>query len=277
MDRIAADQLDSLANRWLGNALWHQRRHKEAIVALEKSSRFFLGRRHSVSDEDMLEAELELGIECFYGCTSLAELALKALEKLQIVIQGHPKRQDCLSRGEELFSMAKESYKRASLISANLQKLTHHKLDIARESGILTSQEIEGYIEEMNSWWEEEKKSGVVLCQKDGPMHSESYPARNDLFSSGPLRPSNSPVKRFIVNERSSRRAPRRHAQVGNGSSTSRSIRTGARAPSIQYRKWGDALLPQVETGSGETVPLIPYPACVPELPPGLKPFRPNQ
>lgn len=295
MDRLEADRLDSLTNRWLGKSLWHQRRHKEAALASEKGSSFFVARRNNVSDEDMIEAEVELGIECFFASTSLADLALDALEKLQIVVQGHPKRQECLSRGQELFSMALEAYKRASLISTNLQKLVaHHKSrtsmaeDTIRENGILTAQEIEKNMEQMNSWWEK-KKEGIVLRQKGGTNQNESDTLRNDLFSSGPSRrnQSNSPIKRFTVNESSSRRASKRRNQGGNGLSRTMGAGTSSSGlggnnnsslnSSTRFRKWGDALLPQVKTDSGETIPLLAYPCCAPELPPGFTPYRPNQ
>ena len=285
LDKLDADQLDSLANRWLGNALWNQRRHKEAVVAFEKGSRFFVASKDNVSGDEMLEAELELGVECFYGCASLADLALNALEKLQIGLQGDPKWKNCVLRGEELFSMAKRAYKWASLISTNLQKVAGHKSDFVRENGILTSQEIEKSTEEMTSWWEQKKKSSVVLCQKDGVVNSKSCSARNDLFSSIPSWPNNSPVKRFTMNESSSRRTPQQRAQGESGSTRSR--RTGASGiggngnkPSnanVRYRKWGDALLPHVKTDSGNNIPPMGYPACAPELPPGFKPYRPNQ
>jgi len=294
MDRLEADQLDALANRWLCSTLWHQRRRKDAVVASEKGSRFFIGRRNSVADEDMQEAELELGVECFYACTSLADLALDALEKLQIVIQGHPKREECLAKGQALFLMAEEAYKRASLISTNLQQsLAQHKTtsfsatDTLRENGILTPQEVDKNMEQIKSWWEQ-KKQGIVLRPKDGTAQSTAGPLRNDLFStSRPLRPNNSPVKRFTVNESSSRRTSNRRNQGGNGVSRSTASGIGTRglggrststsSSCTHYRKWGDALLPQVKTDSGETVPLIAYPACAPELPPGCKPYRPNQ
>lgn len=298
MDRLEADQLDALTNRWLGKSLWQKRKRNDAVLACERGSRFFVDRNDDrVTDEDLPEAELELGVECFYVCTSLADLALDTLEKLQIVAQGHPKRQDCLASGQELLSIALEAYKRASLVSATLQKLATHMSssssakDTLRSNGIITSQEIEKNAEQMKCWWEEKKKVGIAVRQTNGTERNGSDQLRNDLFSSGTSRPnhSNTPVKRFTVNESSSRRASKRRNQGGSGSSRSSttaaassglngSRNSTSNAP-IRYRKWGDALLPQRKTDSGETVPLMSYeyPACAPPLPPGFTPYKPNQ
>ena len=290
IDRLEADQLEALTNRWISIGLWHQKRFKDAVVASEKGSRFFIDRRNCVPDEDVQAAELELGIESFYASTTLADLALDALEKLQVVIQGHPKRQDCLSKGHELFSISKNAYNRASLVSTNLYDLVDARKsssltkETLRENGILASQEIEENIKLINSWWEQ-KKEGNILRPKDGTSNEESEPLRNDLFASGHWRrsQSNSPVKRFTINESSSRRASKRRNQGGNGLSRSmgttnsnNSASNSTQNSNVQYRKWGDALLPQVKTDSGQMVPLIAYPAGPPELPPGFKPYLPT-
>ena len=290
IDRLDADQLDALANRWFGKAYWYQRRYKEAVLAFEKGSMFFMERkRNSAPDKVMREAELELGVECFFASTSLADLALDALEKHQIVIQGHPKREECLVRGQELFSMAMDAYKRASLISAGLANLaksgSSSAEDTLQDNGIVSSKEIESIMEQISSWWNE-KKQGVALRPKqDGNLGNDRNTLRNDLFSSGSSRLQNqstTPVKRFTINENSSRRSSQRRNQGGSsGVSRSTGTRLGVNGGShnsssnanIRYAKWGDDFLPQKTLDSGETVPILPYPCRAPELPPDWKPF----
>lgn len=128
-------------------------------------------------------------------------------------------------------------------------------------------------MKQLKSWWEE-KKLGNVLRPKEGSKQNVS----NTL--------SSTPVKRFTINEGSSwRHASERRNQGRNGRSSSTAAAAGASSgldsrnsastsnSGIRYRKWGDALLPQVTTESGETVPMISYPACAPGLPPGMTPY----
>lgn len=194
---MEADQLDSLTNRWLGNFLWHHKRQKEAVLAYERSSRFFVDSCHrdAMSSDMLAEAEMALGVDCFYACTSLADVALEALEKLQIVVQGHPRREESLAKGGELFAIASDAYKRASLISANIQKLANPGSspcsveEVIRMNDILGPEEIEVHMNDISDWWDQ-KRQGVALRPKDGMNHAESNTLRNDLFASGhPLRP----------------------------------------------------------------------------------------
>jgi hypothetical protein len=288
MDCAEADQLESLANRWLGNSLWRHGRRKEAVLAYKQSSRFFDDSRHNVasSPDFLLEAEITLGVECFYACTSLADVALDALEKLQIVVQGHPLRQESLCKGEELFAIALDAYKRASLVSANLQTLANRGSSpvsveiVFRENAILAPKEIESHVKEISEWWVQ-KKQGIVLRPKDGTIHANANELRNDLFAFGPLRPKHDNPKRYTVQEGSSRR--KRRKQGGGFTSTATRIHgngdevTESRPPKQRkYRKWGDELLPQVTTESGKIIP-FGYPACAPPLPPGVIPFSFNR
>jgi hypothetical protein len=288
VDRAEAGQLESLAHRWLGNSLWRHGRRKEAVLSYKQSSRFFIDSRHSaaLSPDILVEAEIALGVECFYACTSLAEFALDALEKLQIVVQGHSRRQESLCKGEELFAIALDAYEMASLISANLQALANHGSSpvsvevVFRENAILAPREIEIHVKEISDWWDQ-KKQGIVLRPKDGTIHADSTTLRNDLFASGPLRPQHGNPKRYTVQEGSSRRKRRK---LGRGF-TSNATRIHGNVDEVtesrpskkrKYRKWGDELLPQVTTECGEIIP-FGYPACAPPLPLGVIPFSFNR
>jgi hypothetical protein len=239
-----------------------------------------------LSPDVLVEAEIALGVECFYACTSLVDFALDALEKLQIVVQGHSRRQESLCKGEELFAIALDAYKRASLVSANLQTLADHESSpvsaevVFRENAILAPTEIESHVKEVSEWWDE-KKQGIVLRPKDGTIQANSNALRSDLFSFGPLRPEHGNPKRYTVQEGSSRR--KRRKQGGGFTSTATRIHgngdevTESHLPKQRkYRKWGDELLPQVTTESGEIIP-FGYPACAPPLPPGVIPFSFNR
>jgi hypothetical protein len=290
MDRVEADQLDALANRWFGNSLWRHGRRKESVLAYKQSSRFFVDSRHNVavSSDILVEAEIALGVECFYACTLLADFALDALEMLQVV-QGHSRRQESLCQGEELFAIASDAYKRASLVSANIQTLANHGSspvsveDVLRENAILAPNEIEIHVKEISDWWDQ-KKQGIVLRPKeDGTTnHADSNVLRNDLFASGPSRPQHGNPKRYTVQEGSSRRKRRKQGGGGFTSTATRIHGNGdevneSRPPKQRkYRKWGDELLPQVTTELGEMIP-FGYPACAPPLPPGVIPFSFNR
>ena len=284
--RVEADQLDSLTNRWLGNSLWHQKRRNEAVLAYERSSRFFVDSHHraAVSSDKLAEAEMALGIDCFYACISLADVALEALEKLQIVVQGHPRREESLAKGEELFTIESDANKRASLVSANMHKLANHGSvpdsveEALRTNDILGPEEIEVHMNDISDWWDQ-KRQGVVLRPKDTMNHAESNALRNDLFASGrPLRPLHGNSDRYTVREGSSR--GRRRNQGGHTSTTTRIHDSGGdgvteRRPKSarKFRKWGDELLPQVTADSGATIPMIVYPV----LPLDCKPYSFNE
>ena len=287
--RVEANQLDSLANSWLGNSLWHQKRRKEAVLAYERSSRFFVDShlRPSESSDMLAEAEMALGVDCFYACISLADGALEALEKLQIFVQGHPRREESLAKGGELFTIASDAYKRATLISANIKKLANHGpnpnsvKEFLGTNDILGPEEIEVHMADISDWWNQ-KKQGVVLRPKDTRNHVESNAFRNDLFASGiPLRPKHGNPNRYTVHEGSS--YGRRRNQGGHSATTARVHESGdgvterPLSNTRKFRKWGDELLPQKTTDSGASIPMIAYPVCAPILPLDCKPYSFNE
>jgi len=206
--------------------------------------------------------------------------------------------------GQDLISWAFWGYDFATNLSSLIHELTQHKItpisfsDLQSEHELLTTEQIASELEGLKRWWEQKKARAAAGTSIPAREHGPDLP-RSDLFSDGPLHSDDKvPRRSFVVTGGPLRRPTKKTRGIGVGTSSSggwgRSRRSSSGAKSmrtstgvfeempfggtpfyqnrsgdgeekqIQFRKWGDELLPQIPEKMGVK---LCYPACAPEPP----------
>ena len=301
VDIFKADQLESLASRWMGVALWPSQ-PTEAVETLDHAASFFFS--HPPEDlirnhEVLLYSLLQVGWECSLAGTTVADLACTDLETLS----GPKQTKDMNSheKGDALVGLIRKALERNARIADVFENLKSKVPSLAsiveafqEENDLLSGKDFRDSFQEIQTWWSQIKSKAVFATR---PSSSEAVPPllRNDLFADHGLA-SNLPVtRRFIVSDG----ARKRNRQTKQSTSSqfhwkatshfSDAVRAldddddddhhhhhNSTTTTRQYRKWGDELLPQqvtVNPETGETIskPLLPYPSVAPEMPPEIR------
>jgi hypothetical protein len=274
---LQATQLESLALRWRGAALWQQFRRNESFQSFFETAASI----DSVSslpstllhDYEIFDAVLDCRKEAYYGWSTLAELATRSLEHAKVsAVKESPR------LFEEMLDFATKALQNASSCSESIRKLLRSAPaggshgDLLQDSDIMTSEQLLQSLKEIQEWWQERKKSiqkHIIDSSKDSAAMSVP---RSDVLPEGFLD-NKAPTRRFIFKEGSRRRKQKRTGGAGYsniGPSTSTPPREQAPTQTKKFRKWGDGLLPQTVDENGRSVPKLVYPAIAPEMPPEI-------
>ena len=167
IDIVRADQLDSLGTRWMATAMWHQGIRRNAIDLFDSNANVFLKRfeawkSNAVDDDSLQDARLQLGSECYYACTTLADLASSSLERLPP--------SGAVKKGDDLFSRCRESLKKASQVSEAIRELIeshpNDKVtyeDFSVDNEVMSFQSIEQYLSDV-SFHLDSSLAGLCTC-----------------------------------------------------------------------------------------------------------------
>ncbi len=310
IDRVLGNQLKALTSRWMGTALWHQGDRPKAVsIMLEQGCdpvwvtddslsttttlvqlwrRALDEKKENVSN---MQDDIEFGVECYYNCTCLADLAGEALEAMVLAAKGNKEGNKTAS--QELLSWSKRALLQAANVSKTItalitlqQSTTSSASPLSLDNyDVKTPHELEVAQQELVDWWKEVTEAESTRLDLPKRSSAKHLP-RNDVLGEGPAKhcDPNLPKKRFVVrhDEGEQWRKQRRRQKRLRSGSLSRKLRLGidddflptttmAVPSKRQYRKWGDQLLPQIEIAPGTFVPRIVYPAVAPEMPPEIR------
>jgi hypothetical protein len=285
-DILKADQLESLACRWMGLSLWSCSKEKQAIEVLEQASSLFsesAGGRKTFRGR-LLHDMLEVAAECIFATCTLADLACSAMERLN---------RSARHKGDELLSVVTQALERHAKISQEIEHLAIDDNSIAdevqmfqRENEISASMDILQDLDQIKEWWENVKKQPTGFGSNNRnsiPRLSAKFP-RSDLFPDGSPNGHAEPTAHIIIVSEGSRRRKKKHNQAAvNALSSSESydaVRALKDADSkrtrrrTEFRKWGDDLFPQEVVdieAPAVTRPKLQYPFTAPAIPADMK------
>lgn len=294
VDCVRAVQLESLALRWWGTALWLQGHRKEATVKFQSGASFFaetlrhLKPGNVMDDKGVLEAMRQLGADCFYACTATVDLASADMEEL-------PPR-GAAQEGNEVIAIIQKVLTLASelggavcaFLAANPgDNLTPE--EYMEENQIMTQEAVLAYLAEIEKWWKRRRDVANrpiavdTLLPKRRPILLQR---RSEVEHLGLDR---LPTRVFTVSEvtgtgRGKKRKgpnPSYHKHSGDllsalprqyrGQQNNNNGFTSNTPPPTQYRPWGDELLPQIiDEATGRSIPKIVYPSVAPVMPPEM-------
>ena len=114
------------------------------------------------------------------------------------------------------------------------------------------------------------------LTSSEQKQLASSLP-RSDLLSDGAQNDA-PPTGRFVVTVK---RRPKKKSKynIGTGSNANLNVSASGTSTAVnqtngtgrqQYRKWGDERFPQRVDERGNVIPIIPFPAIAPEMPPEI-------
>ena len=288
-DALKARELDCMASRWMGEALWATGQESKAFDVLKKASNIYDERTIDLNCCELLDV-IDLASECIYATDKLAELAYSCLKKIG-------RTSSVLSpastmEGDVLMTKIRNAIDRHIEIYLSVQNLGGR---FDEDSEIATIAETASCLKEIVLWWNNVKEGkhvsmnqqettrdpfrrsdlssipapdllngnwtatassrNVTACdEKNGTGNSTNFPRTQNR--SNVQRRSSSPFhskksKRFGVSTSTS------------GSAYSPTPKTDATSTTpIMYRKWGDELVKEKNNGS------IPFPTTAPSLPP---------
>jgi hypothetical protein len=283
LEVFKSDQLESLISRWNGVAYWPSQQQK-SVEAFDRAGSFFFSRPLNDiirNHQELLFGLLEVGVECIHAGTTLADVACTAMERLTRANETR------MEQGNALLSLIQRSLERNAKISETFEslksqaKLAQGIQSFQQDNNMISSSDIRESLVEIQKWWSDIKSQPGGLGVESGSRTGSDLP-RGDLFSLG-LTQQQPVNRRFVVQEGASNRRKRgdrsgtvtshawgssngdaaTHALVDEAASTSRRP--------LQFRKWGDELLPQIIAESGESKPKLVYPAIAPEMPPEIR------
>ena len=271
-DILRADQLDSLACRWMGVALWPSSQQR-AIEVLQKASSFFRSTEYEFRSY-LMQYILEVSAECIYATCTLTDLLCSEMERLS---------RSSRQKGDEFLCLVTSALQRHVAISREIERLSSEPASASevqlfqQENELASSKDIHQTSEDIKKWWQDIKRQPNVLTSK-APRLSSSMP-RSDLFPDGAITPSENPTGYVLLSEASKRKQKRRNPNY-RGKYTNTSQQDAVHAlednvtstqPPTRFRKWGDELLQQVESVDGMQLPRLAYPCVAPEIPPEIR------
>eukprot|EP00980_Cylindrotheca_fusiformis_P008009 scaffold1706_cov116-Cylindrotheca_fusiformis.AAC.12 len=277
-DSLRADQLESLACRWMGLSMWLISQEKEAISALEHAASFF--KSNTIPRKELIAAMLEVAAECVYATCSLTDLVCSAMEDL------HRNEKE---RGDELLCVVKRALRRNVEIVGRLEQLVAEKetepiiLTFQEESEISSSREILDYLTEIECWWQKKRAQSTTLLAKESVPRLSSILPRTDVFPAGPDKQRHSGPTAHIILSEGRRQRKRRMAGSGgfenfHSQSPVRALQQHPKVASdvlpLRFRKWGDELLRSRTKNSPDTRGVgasLPYPSVAPPMPDDIK------
>ena len=291
VDYLRAGQLESLALRWWGTALWYQGMRVEASEMFESAASSFarssklICAENVVDNNNIVEALRQLGADCFYACTALVDLASHDMEKLPPT--------GGIQEGNEMFVFIQKLLRTASIVSQAVGTFFENNpssdtsCDEYMEENLIMNQEaIRVYLAEIEVWWKRRKAIAnrpisveTILPERQQVPHQRSEIER--------LGTDKLPTRVYTVRDGGGTRRnnkkkgpnPAYHKNSGNllSSGPRQTAQLSSEDPPCDVqpkrsRPWGDELLPQIiDKSTGRSIPKIVYPAVAPPMPPEIR------
>ncbi|CAB9520062.1 expressed unknown protein [Seminavis robusta] len=285
MDAVRADQLETLAMRWLGTALWYQGTKKEAWKQIKAGAALFSETSRKLESEAGIDTGIhrvlcELGSKCYDVCIAIADLASADMERM-------PLTSGSVQDGEKLLSYVKGSLMKASEVIDTIynffilipsEELTFD--EFLTENEMMGEQAIQLHLKTVEEWWERSRKIATRPIAVDSiAMEKRPFPLPRSEVE--PMGLENMPTRRFTMDEGANHR---RHKKKRRGANPMYHKHSGEllsavsdgfgaaddkqQEPPKRYRPWGDELLPQlVNEATGRSTPKIEYPSVAPPMP----------
>jgi len=283
-----ANELESMANKWLGLCFWHTGLKDRAINNLLKSIDNSERDRGSPaivsrSEGNVLHACMKSLLEEYYGASSLINLATKEVDAAFLS-------QENVEKYQGLVATSLRGYTRAMEISDSLYSVARSRIDcpiklndLIHDHDIVSSRVLQEMRDSFLHMWEDKKTSvssrAALISDKHKGDAARALP-RSDILHSG-FMPSNKNTEpaTFIVDEggklskekmqnRSSKEAA--HVQTDkafdgfgleSGNDMHRPLNRNMFEGQSTYRLWGDEVL--IALGKD----IHQYPSCCPERP----------
>jgi len=293
IDDLQADQLESLALRWWGCALWRQGLRKDAMALFEAGASFFVNTlirasaEHVIDDnERIIDAFRQLGADCFSSCILLVDLAWAYIDDLIPT--------EALKDGNDVFELVKGILLGMAMkVSvAVVDFLEAHPSDemttneFMEENHILSLKAIGELLAEIEQHLVQKKtvttkpiRAGPLLFRQKQLSHRRSevellgfdgLPTRFlTLGTGGTARHKRKPKG---PNPAYHNHSGERLSGLPRPKESSSGDTDGLEQQPRKYRPWGDELLPQVvDKVTGKSVPKIEYPSVAPIMPPEIR------
>ena len=274
-DSLRANQLESLAFRWMGISLWLSSREKDAISAFEHASSFF--QSNTNPRIDLLSSILELSGECIYATSTLVDLVCSAMERLG---------RNSLEKGDEYLEVISRSMKRYAEISETIERISSQDSlsaiveDFKNENEICSSNVILQNLSEIEKWWAKKKNAPTDFGSRDRAPRLSSLLPRSDVFPNGLNSNYSEPTAHIMISEGRRQRKQKQSRESGYNKSSSvdavRALRekTNDATKIIEFRKWGDELLPGYDKSVGTK---LTYPSIAPAMPEEIRLYLETQ
>ena len=257
VDILKADQLESLTSRWMGVTLWHsyqrtvrqsnpqhacQKQKTDAVVAFDRASNFFFTHQFQSTKlqqhPNLLQSLLDVGAECIYGCSMLADLACSDME--QLGVRKGPNSIDLStehSKGDELLTIVQNALQKQAGICDALEAIKSKGQLLAsavsifqEENEIPNGEGIRQSLLDIETWWSTTKsqqlKARELLSSTAAASTTRTsvdhHFLRGDLFAHGESTASNNsqrPTRRFVVIEGGMNRSKKRKKWDATGQS----------------------------------------------------------
>lgn len=272
LDKLQAHELQMLARRWIGAALWYLDRWNEARVCFEQASSIpndYLHISYSGDGEDILfQLSINLHVESYYSWVTLSDLASTVLEQASVSeLRQNPKKY------EEALDYALRALDKAAAISALIHRLVNEKwIHLSNDKGVIAEIELRDTRRDLHDWWKRKEKVLLDRIPTDNRSYSVSSLPRADIE----VDPSYNvaPTRRMILKDERKRKNSNKTSVGGSFAGVPSVVedRHHSVVSTSQwvYRKWGDELLPHQPDETGKSIPQLPAVSKSPVMPPEM-------
>jgi hypothetical protein len=258
------------------------------------------GSNSSVSIEDqnlMVDAVVESRIECFYGWTTLADLASRSLERATFTSIRESAR--TTSFYDAIMEYVVQGLTNAAKISQTLYTELHQSMfpekydELCKQGRLFSSDDLVQSLSEIQEWWIRRQRIADGLptqALNAADVENARFP-RNDLFSNGKEVWDALPTQNFVLQPHTRRSKYNLGGGTG-GTWQSRNkcnstindtenlidegqqylnqrVSTKSLRPNQQYRKWREDMI--TDPISGRLVSKLVYPSIAPTMPPHIE------
>lgn len=279
-DSLRADQLESLACRWMGLSMWLSSQEAEAISVFEHASSFF--KSNANPRKDLFPAILEVAAECVYATLTLTDLVCSAMENLH---------RQAKEKGDRLLCVVERALRRHADIVGRLEQLALEEvtksifLDFLKDNDIARSNDVLENLDGIKRWWQKKRtQTAIAAAAQFVPRLSSNLPSPEISAADLDKKRFPVPTAHIILSEG---RRRRKRKPSGGRSRFEDSYSQGAvralqqegnfdtNSQPLRFRKWGDELLPRTELPlkPGVTVPKMPYPSVAPPMPDDIRAY----
>ncbi|KAG7351102.1 hypothetical protein IV203_010462 [Nitzschia inconspicua] len=272
-DLLKADQLESLAGRWIGKAHWIARQEDKAVETLQTAASLINEEKVKRMFTGLEEDVLDLAAECLYALHMLVDVACSQLEKLV---------QSSAPKGDALVEVVKQTLhdhnKTLEFIHQNNGNVNLE--DFLLEKDLPTSVEITNHLDSILKWWNGLKEQRHCPLLVDTNSHQQRHHIQRDLSSATTNKfgmVSDQAVSYHSIPSWGSSQGRRQSSQRPTKAPSQNSFPEPISDPFIppitpptDYRLWGDKLFWVYYEQKHQKVAnksSLPYPSCAPPFP----------
>jgi hypothetical protein len=303
LDRLKAQQLESLALRWKATALWYLFKKVDSFQTIQKAAEVIdeslissvwidlsQSKSPSLSEDQniLVEAIIELRLELYYCWTTLADLASQSLERATVASIRESMQQGS-SFYDTLTNYVEQGMTNAASISQvlcdELQKasLSAKYAECCTQEMLIPSPTILQSLKDIREWWKRRQRVATEMTTtmwREESNEKSTIP-RSDLFSMGKEEWEAFPTQSFVLQPKTRRSkfnlggtdAHTKNATNKRAGAATVRERQGSDVPNIQppsyatqkFRKWREDMIPDPFTG--RLIPQLVYPSIAPPMP----------